>query len=58
MTVAEQTPVPAVAAPAAPPREVVYRHGVVVRATHWINALCLVLLLMSGLRIFNYHPSL
>ena len=35
-----------------------YRHSAVVRVTHWINALCLVLLLMSGLRIFNYHPSL
>jgi thiosulfate reductase cytochrome b subunit len=30
----------------------------VVRATHWINVLCLALLLMSGLRIFNYHPAL
>jgi thiosulfate reductase cytochrome b subunit len=39
-------------------REVVYRHGVVVRATHWINVLCLALLLMSGLRIFNSHPAL
>ena len=58
MTVAEQTPVPTVAAPAAPQREVMYRHSVVVRVTHWVNALCLVLLLMSGLRIFNYHPSL
>ncbi len=58
MAVTEQTPVPAVAAPAAPPREIMYRHSVVVRVTHWINALCLVLLLMSGLRIFNYHPSL
>jgi thiosulfate reductase cytochrome b subunit len=45
--------------PAAPPRrEVIYRHAVVVRATHWINVLCLVLLLMSGLCIFNYHPAL
>jgi thiosulfate reductase cytochrome b subunit len=39
-------------------REVIYRHTVVVRATHWINALCLALLLLSGLRIFNYHPAL
>jgi thiosulfate reductase cytochrome b subunit len=35
-----------------------YRHSVVVRLTHWINALCLALLLMSGLRLFNYHPAL
>jgi thiosulfate reductase cytochrome b subunit len=43
---------------AAPKREVIYRHALVVRATHWINVLCLALLLMSGLRIFNYHPAL
>jgi thiosulfate reductase cytochrome b subunit len=39
-------------------REVIYRHTVVVRVTHWINVLCLTLLLMSGLKIFNYHPAL
>ncbi len=43
---------------AAPAREIIYRHGVVVRFTHWINALLLALLLMSGLQIFNYHPAL
>lgn len=43
---------------AAPRREVVYRHTVVVRLAHWINALILVLLLASGLRLFNYHPAL
>ncbi len=43
---------------AAPPREVMYRHTVTVRLTHWINALILVLLLISGLRLFNYHPAL
>jgi len=35
-----------------------YRHTVAVRLTHWINVLILVLLLMSGLRLFNYHPAL
>lgn len=35
-----------------------YRHATVVRATHWINALCLVFLLMSGLNIFNARPDL
>lgn len=39
-------------------RKVVYRHSAVVRATHWINALCLLVLLMSGLQIFIAHPSL
>jgi thiosulfate reductase cytochrome b subunit len=39
-------------------REIIYRHSIVVRAAHWINVLCLALLLMSGLRIFNAHPAL
>jgi thiosulfate reductase cytochrome b subunit len=43
---------------ARPKGEVIYRHSVVVRLTHWINVLCLTLLLMSGLRLFNYHPAL
>jgi thiosulfate reductase cytochrome b subunit len=34
------------------------RHSVVVRVTHWINVICLVVLLFSGLQIFNAHPSL
>lgn len=38
--------------------QLIYRHSLVVRATHWINALCLLVLLMSGLQIFNAHPSL
>jgi len=36
----------------------IYRHSVSVRLTHWINVLCLTLLLMSGLQIFNAHPAL
>lgn len=38
--------------------EVIYRHSLPVRVTHWTNALCLLILLMSGLQIFNAHPSL
>ncbi len=34
------------------------RHGRLVRVTHWINAAALVVLLMSGLQIFNAHPAL
>ncbi|GAN78228.1 cytochrome b/b6 domain-containing protein [Acidisphaera rubrifaciens] len=34
------------------------RHGVVVRVTHWINLICMFLLLASGLQIFNAHPAL
>jgi thiosulfate reductase cytochrome b subunit len=36
----------------------VYRHSLAVRLTHWIWALCLALLLMSGLQIFNAHSAL
>ena len=39
-------------------REVIYRHSGAVRITHWINALVLLVLLMSGLQIFNAHPGL
>jgi thiosulfate reductase cytochrome b subunit len=39
-------------------RITIYRHRLVVRITHWINVLCLTLLLMSGLQIFNAHPAL
>jgi thiosulfate reductase cytochrome b subunit len=39
-------------------RRWVFRHPVLIRITHWINAICLSILLMSGLQIFNAHPSL
>lgn len=35
-----------------------YRHRLPVRLTHWINVLCLFVLLMSGMQIFNAHPAL
>lgn len=35
-----------------------FRHPAVIRITHWVNALCLLVLLMSGLQIFNAHPAL
>jgi thiosulfate reductase cytochrome b subunit len=35
-----------------------YRHSLVVRITHWVNVLCIAILLMSGLQIFNAHPAL
>jgi thiosulfate reductase cytochrome b subunit len=34
------------------------RHAGLVRVTHWINAICVAFLLMSGLQIFNAHPAL
>jgi len=42
----------------APRTEFVYRHALIVRLTHWINVLCLLVLLMSGLQIFNAHSTL
>lgn len=41
-----------------PPPRLIKRHSALVRVSHWMNALCLVLLLMSGLQIFNAHPAL
>lgn len=35
-----------------------YRHRLPVRVMHWINVICLTILLMSGLSIFNAHPAL
>jgi thiosulfate reductase cytochrome b subunit len=40
------------------PYTLVRRHSLVVRLSHWINALCLLVLFMSGLQIFNAHPAL
>ena len=33
------------------------RHHVVVRVTHWVNAIALVIMIGSGLRIFNAYPA-
>jgi len=40
------------------PRVFFYRHAFIVRATHWLNAGILLVMLMSGLQIFNAHPAL
>jgi thiosulfate reductase cytochrome b subunit len=37
---------------------IVFRHSIATRALHWLNALCVFLVLMSGLQIFNAHPRL
>ena len=39
-------------------RRVIRRHGLFTRIWHWVNLVCLVVLLMSGLQIFNAHPTL
>jgi thiosulfate reductase cytochrome b subunit len=36
----------------------IYRHALPVRIGHWLNVLCLFILIMSGLQIFNAHPAL
>ena len=37
---------------------VIYRHRISTRIWHWTNALVLLVMLMSGLMIFNAHPQL
>lgn len=36
----------------------IYRHKLATRIWHWVNALTIIVLLMSGLMIFNAHPRL
>jgi thiosulfate reductase cytochrome b subunit len=55
--------IPRQTAPVEPPssravKRVVYRHPLPLRIMHWINAICLLILLGSGLQIFNAHPAL
>lgn len=38
--------------------QVVKRHGLATRIWHWVNALTVFVMLMSGLMIFNAHPRL
>ena len=52
MATAEPAPLPA----AAP--YLFHRHALAVRVTHWINAIAIIVLLGTGLNIFNAHPSL
>jgi cytochrome b subunit of formate dehydrogenase len=43
--------------PCKPPR-VIKRQKLATRVKHWIRAICLFFLLLSGLQIFNAHPAL
>src|SRR3546814_384981 len=36
----------------------IYRHRLPTRLWHWVNAVTLLVMLMSGLMIFNAHPRL
>ena len=40
------------------PANVIYRHSIATRILHWLNALCVFVVLLSGLQIFNAHPRL
>lgn len=57
MSTALASPPAAEAAPADPP-PLVKRHRLSTRLWHWVNALTLIVMLMSGLMIFNAHPRL
>ncbi|MCD7109431.1 cytochrome b/b6 domain-containing protein [Rhizobium sp. DKSPLA3] len=39
-------------------RILIRRHSLTVRLSHWLNVLAMTVLLVSGLQIFNAHPSL
>jgi thiosulfate reductase cytochrome b subunit len=54
---ASQTP-PAATPEPPPTTPRIYRHRLPVRIGHWVNVLCLLILIMSGLQIFNAHPAL
>ena len=41
-----------------PKGPLIYRQRLMTRVTHWVWAVCLFFLLLTGLQIFNAHPSL
>jgi thiosulfate reductase cytochrome b subunit len=42
----------------APKGPLIYRQSIWTRVTHWVWAICLFFLLLTGLQIFNAHPAL
>lgn len=56
--IAIEEPFEAEAPPPAPPRRIAYRHRLPTRIWHWVNALTVFVMLMSGMMIFNAHPRL
>jgi thiosulfate reductase cytochrome b subunit len=42
----------------APAARFIVRHSALVRVCHWVNAICFIVLLMSGMQIFNADPQL
>lgn len=55
---ANQSDVSAASSASAKVVERIYRHALPVRIGHWLNVVCLFILIMSGLQIFNAHPAL
>src|SRR5262245_42768912 len=55
---AEQTAMSSLPTTPVAVKERVYRHKLPVRLSHWLNVVCLFILIMSGLQIFNAHPAL
>ena len=56
--IANQADVSAARSASAPVLERTYRHRLPVRISHWLNVPFLIILIMSGLQIFNAHPAL
>jgi thiosulfate reductase cytochrome b subunit len=55
---ADEGDVPAAQPALVPVLERVYRHRLPIRISHWLNVPILIILIMSGLQIFNAHPAL
>ena len=49
---------PAIRTKATPRGELIYRHTLLVRLSHWINAACVLVMIGTGLNIFNAHSRL
>jgi thiosulfate reductase cytochrome b subunit len=56
-TATPAVPEPELATEPVPPSSI-YRHALPTRVAHWIIVLCLPILVLSGLQIFNAHPAL
>ncbi len=54
----EAEPPPPPSPPVPPPRRIAYRHRLPTRIWHWVNAITVIVMIMSGLMILNAHPRL
>lgn len=54
----DESPEQPVEEQAPPPARIAYRHRLPTRLWHWLNALTVFVMLMSGMMIFNAHPRL